>query len=236
MNSIDKTARILAVLTLIMAVLAGFGMVYIPSTFIVPGDAARTSSNILASEGLFRLGIVSDALVFLIEIVLAVLLYGLVKPVSRTLSQIAVFSRLAMAVIQGINVLNLIFVLLLLSGSSYLTVFAPDQLHSLVLLFLNAHAYVIFIWGLFFALHLLVLGYLVYKSGYLPRIPGILLITAGLCYLIQDFGNILLPEYKEAFALVGNLSITEIVFPIWLLIKGVNLKKWGERALTPATV
>jgi hypothetical protein len=236
MNSINRTARITAILTLIMAVLAGFSMVYVPSTLIVPRDAAKTANNILASEGLFRLGIVSDALVFLIEIVLVVLLYVLVKPVSRTLSQVAAFSRLAMTVIQGINVLNLIFVLLLLSGSSYLTVFAPAQLHSLVLLFLNAHAYVIFIWGLFFALHLLVLGYLVYKSGYLPRIPGILLIMAGLCYLVQDFGNILLPESKEIFALIGNLSIIEIVFPLWLLIKGVNLKKWSGRALASATV
>src|SRR5437764_1270488 len=132
MNSINTTARITAVLTLIMAVLAGFSMMYVPSTLIVPGDAAKTASNILASEGLFRLGIVSDALVFLIEIVLVVLLYVLVKPVSRTLSQVAAFSRLAMTVIQGINVLNLIFVLLLLSGSSYLTVFAPAQLQSLV--------------------------------------------------------------------------------------------------------
>src|SRR5437016_3944773 len=151
MNSINSTAKIEGVLHLIMAVFAGFSMMYVRSTLVVPGDAAKTANNIMASEGLFRFSIASDALVFLIEIVLVVLLYRLLKPVSRTLSLVAAFSRLAMTVIQGINLLNHIFVLLLLSGASYLTVFAPDQLQALVLLFLDAHGYVVFIWGLFFA-------------------------------------------------------------------------------------
>jgi hypothetical protein len=189
----------------------------------VPGDAATTAGNIMASEGLFRLGIVSDSLVFLIEIVLTVLLYVLLKPVNQTLSLVAAFSRLAMTVIQGINLLNYFFILLLLSGAGYLAVFAPDQLQALVLLFFNAHEYVALIWGLFFGLHLFVLGYLVYKSRYIPKILGILLIIASLCYLIQSFGNILLPQYEEIFALVGYLSITEIAFPLWLLIKGVDV-------------
>jgi hypothetical protein len=133
-------------------------------------------------------------------------------------------------------VLNHIFVLLLISGASYLTVFAPDQLNALVLLFLDAHGYVVFIWGLFFGLHLLVLGYLVYRSGYISKIPGILLIIAALCYLIQDFGNILLPQYKDIFTSIGYLSTIEIALPIWLLLKGVNLGKWEKRTLEPAGV
>ena len=225
MNSLKKTARIAGALILIISVFAPFGMLYVPSTLIAPGDAATTASNIMASEGLFRLGIVSDSVVFLIEIVLVVMLYVLLKPVSKTLSLVAAFARLAMTVIQGINLLNHFFVLLLLSGAGYLTVFAPDQLHALVLLFLNAHEYVVLIWGLFFGLHLFVLGYLVYKSGYIPRILGVLLIIASLCYLIQGFGNILLPKYEEIFASVGYLSIIEIAFPLWLLIKGVNVQR-----------
>ena len=234
MNSLKKTARIAGFLYLILAPLTAFPLFYVSSSLIVPGDAAATANNIMASEGLFRAGIASDSVVFLIEIVLIVMLYVLLKPVSKTLSLVAAFSRLAMAVIQGINLLNHFTVLLLLSGADYLTVFEPDQLHALVLLFLNAHESVVFIWGLFFSLHLFVLGYLVYKSGYFPRILGGLVVFAGLCYLTREFGNILLPKYEEIFATIGFLSIIETAFPLWLLIKGVNVEQWEKRALESA--
>jgi len=206
---------------------------YVPN-LIVPGDAATTANNIMASEGLFRIGIVSDSVIFLIEIGIVVVLYVLLKPVSKTLSLVAAFSRLAMTVIQGINLLNYSTALLLLSGADYLTVFEPDQLHALVLLFLNAHDSVVLIWGLFFGLHLLVLGYLVYKSGYIPRILGVLLVFAGLFHLTKAYGTMLLPTYEEIFALVGFLSIIETAFPLWLLIKGVNVEQWEKRALESA--
>jgi hypothetical protein len=234
MNSIQKTARITGFLILLMAFIAPFGMLYVPATLIVPGDATTTANQITASEGLFRLGMVSDAIVFLIEIALCALLYVLLKPVSKTLSMVAAFARLAMTVIQGINLLNHLFVLLLLSGVGYLTVFAPNQLQALVLLFLNAHEAVMLIWGLAFGLHLLVSGYLFYKSGYLPKIVGGLLIVAALCYFIQSFGTMLFPQFKALFASVGLLSMLEIALPLWLLIKGVNVEQWKKRALASA--
>jgi len=231
MNSIQKTAKTSAVLILIMAVIAPFSMIYLPATLIVPGDATTTANHITASERLFRLGIVSDAIVFLIEIGLCALLYVLLKPVNKTLSLVAAFARLAMTVMQGINLLNHFFVLLLLSGAGYLTVFAPNQLQALVLLFLDAHAAVVLIWGLAFGLHLLVLGYLVYKSGYLPKIVGRLLIVAAVCYFTQSFGTMLYPQSKALFASIGLLSTLEIALPLWLLIKGVNVEQWKKRAL-----
>jgi len=229
MKSIQKTARIAGILTLLIVVFAPFSMIYVPTTLVVPGDATTTANNIMASDGLFRLGMASDSIVFLIEIVLTVLLYVLLKPVNKTLSLVAAFSRLAMTVIQGINLLNHFFVLLLLGGASYLKVFAPDQLHALVMMFLNAHETVVFIWGLFFSLHLFVFGYLVYKSGYLPKFLGILLLIVAFCYLIQDFGNILFPQYKALFTSIGSLAFLEIAFPLWLLIKGVNVEQWQKR-------
>ena len=229
MKSIQKTARIAGILTLLIVVFAPFSMIYVPTTLVVPGDATTTANNIMASDGLFRLGMASDSIVFLIEIVLTVLLYVLLKPVNKTLSLVAAFSRLAMTVIQGINLLNHFFVLLLLGGASYLKVFAPDQLHALVMMFLNAHETVVFIWGLFFSLHLFVFGYLVYKSGYLPKFLGILLLIVAFCYLIQDFGNMLFPQYKALFTSIGSLAFLEIAFPLWLLIKGVNVEQWQKR-------
>jgi hypothetical protein len=229
MKSINKAARIAGILTLLIVVLAPFSMIYVPTTLVVPGDATITANNIMASEGLFRLGMVSDSIIFLTEIVLTVLLYILIKPVNKTLSLVAAFSRLAMTVIQGINLLNHFIVLLLLSGAGYLTVFAPEQSQALVMLFLNAHESAVLIWGLFFGLHLLVFGYLVYKSGYLPKFLGILLLVVAFCYLIQDFGNMLFPQYKALFTSIGSLAFLEIAFPLWLLIKGVNVEQWQKR-------
>ena len=229
MKSINKTARIAGILTLLIVVFAPFSMIYVPSTLMVPGDATVTADNIMASEGLFRLGMASDSIVFLIEIVLSVLLYVLVKPVNKTLSLTAAFSRLAMTVIQGINLLNHFFVLLLLSGAGYLAVFSPDQINTLVMMFLTAHENVVLIWGLFFGLHLLVFGYLVYMSGYLPKFLGLLLLIVAFCYLIQDFGNMLFPQYKALFTSIGSFAFLEIDFPLWLLIKGVNVEQWQKR-------
>jgi hypothetical protein len=219
--SLKRTARIVAVLTLAMTVFAFFSMLDIPALF-ARGDAPAAADTPIPSEGRFRLYIASDSMIFLIEIVLIVMLYVLLKPVNQTLSLIAAFARLAMTTIQGINLLNRLFALQLLSGADYLSSFEPDQLQALATLFLNAHESVVLIWGLFFALHLLVLGYLVYKSGYIPRLLGVVLVATALCYLVQDWGTILFPELQETFALVGFFAIIELAFPVWLLIKGVR--------------
>lgn len=232
MHAIQKTARVTAVLILLLAVIAPFSMIYLPSTLIVPGDAATTANQITSSAGLFRLGMVSDTLVFLIEIGLCALLYVLLKPVNKTLALVATFARLAMTILQGINLLNYFFVLLLLSGAGYLSVFTTEQLQALVMLFLNAHQAVVLIWGVAFGLHLLLLGYLVYKSGYLPKVIGILLIIAAFCYFIQSFGNLLFPQSEALFSMIGLLSILEIALPLWLLIKGVNVEQWEKRVRT----
>ena len=121
--SLRKTARIAGFLYLILFVVAPFSLMYVPNNLIVPGDAWATANNIMASEGLFRLSIVSDSVIFLVEIVLAVMFYVLLKHVSKTLSLIMAFSRLGEAFILGINMLNHFIVLLLLSGANYLTVF-----------------------------------------------------------------------------------------------------------------
>jgi hypothetical protein len=97
------------------------------------------------------------------------------------------------------------------------------------MMFLNAHEAVVIIWGLFFSLHLFVFGYLVYKSGYIPKLIGVLLVLASLSYLIQGFGNILFPQYKALFTSIGFLSSIEIALPLWLLIKGVNVEQWQKR-------
>jgi hypothetical protein len=166
------------------------------------------------------------------------ILYALFRPVNRPLSLAAAFARFAQAVLQAVNLFTAVPALLLLRGAGYVTVFEPDQLNALLLLFLDANAFVIIIWGLLFGFHLLLLGYLVYKSGFLPRILGILLIIGGVGYLAQSYGHILVPQYDEILStVVLVLSIPgELAFTVWLLWKGVDVEQWEQRALEPSTV
>lgn len=229
-------ARTAGILVLVILACAGFGMMYVPSALIVPGDAAATADNIRASEWLFRLGMVSDAVLFLTEIVLVVILYRLFEPVSRTLSLIAAYARLTMTVIQGFNLVNSFAVLLVLSGAGYLAVFEQMQLDALALLFVDAHGQVIFIWEAFFALHCFVLGYLIYTSGFVPKVLGVLMALAALAYLTESMGNILLPRYADVYAAIIGVAawIGELPFFFWLLFKGVDEKRWHERAAAAA--
>lgn len=108
-----------------------------------------------AHQVLFNLGITGDVIVLVLEILLTVMLYQMLKPVCKTLALVATFSRLAMSIIMGINLLNYLIPMSLLSGADFLGSFEPDQLESLALVFLNAHQDVVLIWGLFFGVHLL---------------------------------------------------------------------------------
>jgi hypothetical protein len=235
LNSVKAAARIAGGLYLLITILSIFVHFYIPGELIVPGDATTTANNIIASEGLFRIGIVSELIILLIEIVLSVILYVLFKPVNKTLSLVAAISRLAMTTIHGINLLNNFIVLLLLSGAAYLTVFEPAQLNAVVMLFLNAYSYGFTIGIGFFTLHVLLLGYLIFKSGYFPRILGVLFMIASLGYLIDVSSHILLANYKTGpVYLALPIAIAEIAFPLWLLIKGVNVERWEKRALESA--
>lgn len=224
-----RTAGIFFLIILASSILS---MMYVPSTIVVPGDAAATAANIKASESLFRMGIVGDAILMLSEIVLTVLLYVLFKPVSKTLSLIAAFARLAMTAMQGTNLLYHFASLLLLSGADYLKVFEPQQLHALVMLLFEANTYGAIIWGAFFGLHCLVLGYLIFKSGYFPKILGFLMIFASLGYLADSFGNFLFIGYEESFSWIVWVTafIGEFPFFLWLLIKGVNVEQWEKHA------
>ncbi len=233
MKTVQVIARIAAVLYLVIAVASGIAHGYVPSKLIVPGDAAVTANNIVASESLLRVGGVGSELVVLLsEIVVSVLLYVLLKPVNKTLSLMAAVARLVMTTITGLNLLNYFFALQLLGGAGYLAVFSTAQLQALALLFLNAHAYGFEIGIAFFTLHVFVLGYLIFKSGYFPKILGALFIIAAVGYLIDSSGMLLVANYTTTPAFIAiPIVIAEVAFPLWLLIKGVNATQWQQRAL-----
>jgi len=232
--SAQKAARVAGVGYLIIIIAGIFAELFVRSKLIVPGDAATTANNIMASEWLFRASIVSDLVMLVCDVLVALALYVLLMPVNKNLALLATFFRLVHTAIYGITLLNLSFVLLLLSGVDYLAVFNSDQLHALVLLFLNAHGYGYIIGLVFFGLHCLVLGYLVFKSGYFPRVLGILLIAASIGYLIDSFARFILPnysDYESIFLLIVAVPaiIGELSFCLWLLLKGINAQQWDNR-------
>ena len=195
---------------------------------IVDGDAAATAANIAASEGLFRISMSAEVAVFLIEILASAMLYVLFRPVSRPLAMAAMLARFGQAVVQGVNLLWSSLALSLVAGGAYLDVFEPAQRSALALLMLDANGFMIHVWGLFFGLHLAMLGWLVHRSGFQPRPLGWLLALASVGYLAEGIGAILAPGAAELLAtLVLVLAIPgELVFTFWLLVKGVDEDAW----------
>ena len=230
MNSVKKSARAAGVLYLVIFIISPVAILVSKSGLLVPGDADATVNSIMASSTLYRLGIVAETIIFLVEIVMAAILYELLKPVNKTLSLAAAFARLAEAIVQAVNLLPSVIVLMLVSGASYLTVFDTSQLNALVLLFANAYEYLVLVWGFLFGLHLLLLGYLVYKADYFPRFLGILLMVASAGYLLQSYGAFLIPQYQSLLdTIVMVVAIPgELAFTIYLLWKGIDVKKWKE--------
>lgn len=231
-NSIQKTARTAGFLYLILAVCGGFAEFFVRQALIVPGDAAATVANIQASESMFRLGFVSELIGQAVFILLVLALYKLLRPINQSQAVLMVTFVIVAVTITCLNMLNQFAALLLLSGADYLAVFAADQLQALVLLFLNLHHAGYLIAQVFFGLWLLPLGYLVYKSGFLPKIIGVLLMVACFGYLLDVLIFSLFPAFGvmvSEFTFIGELLLL-----LWLLIKGVNVSKWEERALETA--
>ena len=231
MNSINKTARIAGILYLSLVPLGFLGM-YFSSRLIVPGDAAITASNIMTSEPLFRLGILSALLVQVVNIFVVLALYKILKPVNKYMASLMVIFILLGVPIAMLNELNQFIVLLLVHGAKTLTLFTADQLHALVPLFLDLHGLGISIAGIFWGLWLFPMGYLVFKSGFLPRILGIMLMIGCFGYLIDSLAAFLFPNFGVNIALFTFWG--EVLFPLWLVIKGVNVLKWEKMEIESA--
>ncbi|HKZ79738.1 MAG TPA: DUF4386 domain-containing protein [Pyrinomonadaceae bacterium] len=231
-NAIQRTARLAGFLYVLHIPLAVFGFFYVHSRLIVPGDAAATASNIVASEGLFRSSIVSWLIGQMIFIVLPLVLYKVLKPVNKTHALLMViFIELAIP-IAFINEVNRLAVLVLLNGADYVKAFQADQLQAQVMFFLDLHAQGIGVAQVFWGLWLFPLGYLIFKSGFLPRILGIIVIIGGFGLLIDSAIFFLFPDSDVRVSQITGLA--EIPLGLWLLIKGVNVEQWKKRALESA--
>jgi len=228
-KEIRKIARIAGILYLAVAFLAPLGDMVFRADLIVPGDVAATASNIMAYEWQYRLGFVSDLITQTVQVFLVLFLFKLLKPVNKNVALLMLVLGLVAVPISMLNELNTIAPLLLLSGADYLTAFTADQLQALVPLFLDLRLQGVSILYIFWGLWLFPMGYLIFKSGYIPKILGVLMIIAGLGYLIEFVLFFLFPQLDASIKMFTFWG--EILFPLWLLIKGVNVEQWEKRTL-----
>lgn len=226
LNFMNKnTVRFTGFLYLLVIICAGFSQGYVRGSLVVPGDAVTTAANILASEKLFRTGLVTDLIAFLIDAVISVLLYQMLKPFGKTLAMVASALRLlAHPAIGALNLLNHYLALQVLSGTDFLGAFDVAQLESLSLLFMEAHRYGYLIAGAFFGVHLFLLGLLIFRSKMFPKIFGLLIILAAAGYLMETFGDFLFPGNESWLALVVGFSaaLGEVGLTFYMLIIGTR--------------
>jgi hypothetical protein len=211
-------------------ILAIFGEFLFPA-FMVPGDATATARNITAAELTYRIGILIGFVTLVIFIFLVVILYKLLKDVDKSHAMLMLLLVSIGVAIALANLLNKFAPLVLLSGADYLSVFTKPQLDALTLGFLRFHSNGVTVSTAFWGLWLFPFGILVIKSGFFPRILGILLMVAGFAYLTSSVTSVVLPEYRHVVSrFMMPLYFGEVPIIFWLLIKGASVPQQQERS------
>jgi Domain of unknown function (DUF4386) len=225
MTAETKTSRLAGLLYLIVVVTGIFSLAYVPSQITVSGDPQTTVNNIMTSESLFRFGIASVMVKQVTFLLLPLVLFRLLRPVGEAAATFMVALAAVSVPIALVSLSSRLDALSLLIDARYATVWAPQQLQAEVLLALGQYRNGLLITKLFWGLWLLPFGYLVLKSGFLPKIFGILLMLGCLGYVVDVFGDLLVPGYADTaisrFVLLPA-SVGEIGTCLWLLIVGAR--------------
>jgi len=229
--SAKRFARIGGGLYLIIIALGLAGEILIRERLIVSGDPTATASNISSMEPLWRFGIAAELLLLLSAVSLTWIFYVLLRPVNKDLALLAVFFNLVAMALEAVIQLSFIAALLPLGKPSYLKAFTPEQRSVMAQLSARLYGYGFGFSLIFFAGYCLVMGYLIFRSGYLPKTLGLLLQIAGLCYLTNSFAMVLAPEFAGRIfpAILAPAFIGELSLALWLALKGVDAVK-VERA------
>src|SRR5437868_2861286 len=223
-------ARTGGALYLILIVL-GFFAQFTLNKAVVSGNAAATATNIMSTESLWRFGIAAEFVALLCVITLAMIYFVLLRPVSRELNLLATFLRLIGIAVEAVATLNLVAALFPLGNMASLKAFTAEQLYALAALAIKLHAHGYSLALLFFGACFLVHGYLIFNSGFLPKVLGILIQIAGLCYLTNSFTLVLYPAVANQvfLAIILPVFVAETSLSLWLLVKGVNVERWKEQ-------
>ena len=225
-----RTAALIAGLgLLIMVIAASFAELFVYQKLVVSDRADETVRNIMANKTLFISGIFGYLVTFICDLLVAWALYVLLKPVNEHLALLTAWFRLVYAIISLVALLNLVTVFRLLNTSNYLIAFQPGELNAQVMLSVNAFRNQWYFGLIFFGIHLGLLGYLVIRSNYIPRILGVLLIITGVGYLLTTLRPYLFPNINVDFA--GYTFYGELIFMLWLLIKGSRIQESNKEII-----
>lgn len=231
-NPIEKApqrfARIGGVLYLIIIALGLYGEMFIRERVIISGDAAATAANLRATEPLWRLGLAGEFFLLTCSIVLAVILFALLRPVNKYVALSAFSFNLVSLAVEAANDLNLLAALFPLGNASYLKALQPEQLNAMTSLSLKLFGYGFGMALIFFAGACVTYGYLIFKSGYMAKLAGVLMTAAGAGYFLNGFMMLLAPAVANriSFAFLIPSFIGELSFCLWLLFKGVRVEQW----------
>jgi len=220
-------ARMAGVLYVLAGSTSAFGEFIVLGRVVVSGNAAATATNILANEPFYWLGFTAALLAVALHLAWAVLFYDLFRPVNRSLSLLAAFSLLVGCTMGAVASLFQIAPVVVLTGGGPSGVFPVEQVQALALTFLNVNAQAYDIFLVFFGFYLLLIGYLIIRSTFLPRVPGVLVAFAGagyLTWLSPPLAHGLSP-FNLAPAALGEPALM-----LWLLLVGVNAQRWKAQA------
>ncbi len=225
-----RTARVAGFLYLIVVVTGIFSIAYVPSQLEVPGDGAATFSKIVASETLFRSGVVAGYVCYTAFLLLPLVLYKLLAPVSKQAAIYMAVLAIASVPISFVNLLHKVDIITLINRPVSLP---PSVIHQEIAIALAAYSSGLLVSKIFWGLWLLPFGYLVFKSQFLPKILGLLLMAGCVGYVVGFLGGMLIPNYgSTVIAPYVPLPATlgEIGTCLWLLIVGVRVRAATSRS------
>jgi len=221
--SLSKAATIAGIGLLLMTLTVPFAEFKILPDLVSPNNATETASNIAANTFLFNVAIFLIFITIVCDIVVAWALYVFLAPVNKSLSLVIAWFRLLYTGVYLVAVTNLIKVYALTKGSSYFLSTSSEQVSEFILFYIKSYKYEWFFGLVLFGLYLIILGFLVLKASYIPKVMGWLLIIAGLGYVIGHTKVFLFPDLNTSFSMITALG--ELVFMLWLLIKGARIKE-----------
>ncbi|MGE7624712.1 DUF4386 domain-containing protein [Viridibacillus sp. NPDC096237] len=225
-----KSALIAGTSLIIMALAAFFSYGFVHESLVVQGDASATFNNIQSSNLLFKAEIFGWIIILITDIVVAWAFYIFLKPINKSVSLLSAWLRLTYAFVLGIAILNLIFVLHLSESTDYLSLFKIDQLQAHMMLLLEAFEYIWSIGLIIFGVHLIIVGYLAFKSDRIPKVISILLLFASIGYIVINLFISIFSQYDGVISILKivfnvPMIVGELSFGIWLLFRGGKVLK-----------
>jgi hypothetical protein len=201
---------------------------------VVPGNATATAANLRSMEWLWRLGVAGEIVLLTCAVALALILYLLLRPVGRDLALLALLFNLVSIAIEGVAAVSLAAALLPMTSAAYASAFSPEQLDVMAMLSIRSHSTGFGIALIFFGVECVILGYLIFRSRYMPRVIGVLMQIAGVCYVVNSFALLLSPPLSARLfpAILVPSLIAELSLALWLLTRGVRVDRWDQHVVT----